>query len=243
MDQKFGQQFQEICHQTKQKMNVLIHHTNRLFLYHVNQSQCQRFDGSMESKEYDQLKEVAHLLVYYSIKHQNKYQKLSDLPICILEKNNLNDYVKYLEFPMEKLMKLSSEIYLEQLHLLTQNIKNQEFGGVWPDNLLILVVGSFSPRFGHPAMQYFSRLCNQSLETLKNVSEYSDIHFDPSKENKKRWVYYLENNFNSSPGLDQIRDLGIRQYVEKELYQQYQSMQYDILSRNSQNYLKDKCQK
>ena len=62
----------------------------------------------------------------------------------------------------------------------------------------------------------------QSLETLKNVSEYSDIHFDPSKENKKRWVYYLENNFNSSPGLDQIRDLGIRQYVEKELYQQYQ---------------------
>ena len=92
-------------------------------------------------------------------------------------------------------------------------------------------------------MQYFSRLCNQSLETLKNVSEYSDIHFDPSKENKKRWVYYLENNFNSSPGLDQIRDLGIRQYVEKELYQQYQSMQYDILSRNSQNYLKDKCQK
>lgn len=134
--------------------------------------------GPLELKRYHLMKRLAHAIVFYSIEHNVVAEKLSDCSIEFQNQfrqrnnnnnnnnknNDDNEIGSLFDVPVPQLMHESVIEYLTALHSLVAQIKRDVFNGRWPDTMLVLVCGGASPRFGHPAMQYFARLCNCTLE-------------------------------------------------------------------------------
>jgi len=241
MNQKFTSQCQSLQTKCFQDLpGIIIFHQDKLFVYQAGRL-LQPTHELLKLNKYHLLKDLAHGLVYYSLKHNLNYQKMNDL--CQdLQTRYLNQHSEpYYHLTIAELMKLATEEYLQRLHTLVQSVKLNNFNNQWPDQLLILVVGPNSPRFGHPAMQYFSRLTKQALE-INRTCYQAGIDFTPEKNTHPgRKVFYLENNFGEVE-LQQIVDLGISKYVEADIYSKYYSMETDILAEESQSYLARVCQ-
>mgnify|MGYP000665116594 CR=1 FL=1 len=189
----------------------------------------------LELKQYHLLKSLAHRLVFYSIKHGKRYEKLTDL--C--EKLRPTDHFEFFNHTVDQLMELASKQYLSELHRVVQLFR--EDGEEWPAELLCLVCGPASPRFGHPAMQYFARLTNTRLEQRCSSCQGRDIQYEPSDENRYpgRKLFYIENVQSSSEALQ----IGTSLLVEQTVLSQYADMSVDILAANAMQHLKTVCGK
>jgi hypothetical protein len=242
---------------------ILLFFDNKVFCY--KHGDCKGFKA-LDLAVYDVYKTLAHTIIYYSEKHKEKYERAADL--CPQIQHELSDLIgglrsenRSFEDPLrandfdsqiwkdgcnpyyltiKELMHRSSELYLASLHEAVQTWKDTVFDGNWPSSLLVIVSGPSSPRFGHPAMQYFSRLTNTTLESNEELVK-DDIVYDPLRLDKYigRKLYYIENASN----FVQAIEIGLSLWVEESVFSQYQSMKSktDILSKDSHEYLNSKC--
>lgn len=241
---------------------ALIFHNNIVHCYQNGKKKDMSF---MDIDEYNIYKTLAHTLIFYSQKHNYKYQKINDLCIDIKnkisncldidstkgklyyyhQKNNTTTqsdkrYETLFNYDIATLKKISSEQFLQELHDIVQRQKRTYFNNVWPKSLLILVAGPTSPRFGHPAMQYFTRLTNNDLEMNAQMikdnimfNKLDNINYNGRK------LYYIEN----CNELEKIIQIGLSLYVEETEFSKYESMKKDILASDVQDYLHLKCNK
>jgi len=222
---------------------ILILHNNLLTCYQFGKELSKT---AMDLDEYTIYKTLAHTIIFYSQKHNQRYEKINDLCESLqtkikesLEKTSINiDSVCNYNIPTLK--RLSSELYLQSLHKIVQQYKTLYFNNEWPKSLLILVAGPASPRFGHPAMQYFTRLTNNELEINSQMIK-DDIKFNVLDDAKYigRKLYYIEN----CNEYDKIIEIGLSLYIEETEFSKYESMKKDILSKPTQEYLLEKCNK
>lgn len=191
--------------------------------------------------EYHNYKSLAHYLVFYSLKHGKKYNKANELCTKLLP---LNVQEALLDKTIQELMEMSTKIYLQQLHEAVQNAKQNTFTQQWPEDLLVLVCGPASPRFGHPAMQYFARLTNKTLEQ-RNLSycccQGKKVVFNPADETKytSRELFYIEN----AHSIEEALKIGATLLVEKRVMSRFADMSQDILAPQSMEYLQKVCEK
>lgn len=110
------------------------------------------------------------------------------------------------------------KVYLASLHEKVQEWKDTIFNGNWPSSLLVIVSCPSSRRFGHPAMQYFSRLTNTTVES----NDKDEVVYDPLRLDRYigRKLYYIENANN----FVQAMEIGLALWVEETVFSQYQSM-------------------
>lgn len=205
--------------------------------------------GPLNLERYHGLKTLAHSLVCYSIKHGAHYNKLTDCCAEIQAKHCHGDDTQYADTSVQELMRLAAIEYLTALHDVAQTVKEVLFDGRWPETMLVLVCGPASPRFGHPAMQYFARLTNCPLEMRRleandgcmsgPITEESFAFIPSVKDASKRALFYIENVDSIAVAID----IGIALHVERKVFSQYASMQTDILAPSAAKHLKDVCRK
>ena len=157
----------------------------------------------------------------------------------------------YFSYSVPELMSLAAKDYLSALHHTVQDIKNEIFECVWPKTMLIIVCGPASPRYGHPAMQYFARLANCPLEMRcqQNVEPSScyyatkDVSIDYVPKDATihpgRTLFYVENPHT----LEEAKRIGLCLYVEKTIFSRFRSMNTDILAPMVAESLREKCGK
>jgi hypothetical protein len=207
---------------------------------------CSDKVGPLELTKYNELKTIAHALVYYSIKHDTVYQKMDDCCKAIRDKHSTMQ--EHFGKTVAQLMKMAAVEYLTTLHQLVQSVRTTKFNGTWPDNLLVLVCGPASPRFGHPAMQYFARLTNCPLEMRCDIdpsnggcmagpTDLDDLFPCRTGVPSQRALYYMENINSASEALH----IGLSLLVEKKIFSKYVSMQTDILAPSAAAHLKSVC--
>lgn len=187
-------------------------------------------------QKYHLLKSLAHRLVYYSIKHNKRYEKNADL--CETARPEA-EYEEFFKLTIEELMELATREYLDELHRVVQLFRENE---EWPEELLCLVCGPASPRFGHPAMQYFARLTNKPLEQRATsfACQGRNISFQPSDQKyPARKLFYIENAHSSCEALE----IGTTLLVEQTVMSQFADMSIDILAPNAMKHLQNVCGK
>jgi hypothetical protein len=218
---------------------------------------------SLDLTEYHENKEIAHSLVFYSIKHNKKYSCVNELceklQLKLLSPFNSGkeERLEYMRnASVETLMRDSCRIFLNELHRITQDFKQKAFNNVWPSPLVAFVVGPASPRVGHPAMQYFGRLSGHDVTPMNFCHPLIDKASDTTSmvSNKfyrsspcemeikigtkyNRYLYYVENPTN----LVQALKIGLSLYVEETVFSKYKNMQTDILAKDSHDRLNDVC--
>lgn len=234
---------------------LLLFYDNKVICYKDGESQGYE---TLRLEKYTIYKTVAHSLIFYSIKHKANYRCLSDLCSSLQDRifeevNTSSEDLRAMN--IEDLMNAATELFLHELHRVTQDFKQKIFEGVWPAPLLILVAGPASPRIGHPAMQYFSRLAKKDV-TISEMSLHGIcVHMprtdvlttekqddDNSKNAEKtnqitRFLYYVENPQN----IVQALEIGLSLYIEESIFSKYKEMKTDILAQISHDYLNHKC--
>ena len=168
------------------------------------------------------------------------YHKQNIKSYDTIDQYDTHMYDTLFNYDIPTLKRLASELYLQSLHQITQEMKSLYFDDQWPNTLLILVAGPASPRFEHPAMQYFTRLTNNELETNTQMIK-DNITFTTLNDTKYigRKLYYIEN----CNDLSKIIEIGLSLYVEETEFNKYESMKKDILAKPTQDYLLEKCNK
>ena len=128
-------------------------------------------------------------------------------------------------------MKHTATLYQNELHRVVQEFKRTIPYDEW-NQILVIITGPPSPRPGHSAKQYFSRLTGKS-----------DLFYCPSHEeitNKKnRKLYYVENVYEIPKILDIVGQL----LLERKSYDQIVDMKTDILAYDTETHLKKVCNK
>lgn len=282
-NQKFLDKAKELRADTfKNLPGIILFYDNKVFCYHKDvEKEGKKAENliSLDLKEYDIYKTITHSLVYYSMKHNKKYCKLSDL--CLQLQNDILNSIHTIQFDndnllnltIENLMQKASEVFLKELHEAVQSFKINEFMRVWPNPLLVIVVGPASPRIGHPAMQYFSWLTKRSktfeelsLYNLHNCSSICPIDklFNDSPSNLSDSLLMPTNSQDASSGRIQkgvsektrflyyvenpknileAMEIGLGLYVEETVFSNFRNMNTDILAQVSHDYLLEKCTK
>lgn len=196
------------------------------------------FDNSlniydMNLQLYHKLKSISHYLVYYSIKHNKKYNNIADLCEKLRPAQQ-----EYLHTNIDQLMEMATKEYLNELHRVVQLIKDDKD---WPSEMLCIVSGPASPRFGHPAMQYFARLANKKLEQRTTSCQSQNVHYEPTDEQKYpgRFLFYVEN----AHSVEEAKSIGVNLLVEQKVMSQFADMSIDILAPNAMQYLQSVCRK
>jgi hypothetical protein len=242
---------------------LLLFYDNKVICYKKGESQGYE---TLQLDKYNIYKTIAHSLIFYSIKHNLKYQRLSDLCLSLQDKileevgSDISDITS---MTIEDLMNSASELFLHELHRANHGFKQNVFEGIWPLPLLIIVAGPASPRIGHPAMQYFSRLAKkdvtisemslhgicvhqttqtmettQTTETMQTTQTTQKDNSNLENTNKNtRFLYYVENPQN----LVQALEIGLSLYIEESIFSKYKEMKTDILAQISHDYLNQKC--
>lgn len=215
--------------------------------------------ATLDLQRYTVYKTLAHYIVYMSLKHDCSYEKIDDLCEKLREQvadtaSSATDIKQFFNCDVSTLMRLASNEYVAQLHSIVQRVKNERYQATWPEKMLILVCGPASPRYGHPAMQYFARLANKPLEQLSshcaspshcvmgNCGEARDeITYVPqdATQYRERRLFYVEN----AHDLDEAVRIGLSLYVEETVFSRFVSMKTDILAPMVQATLKKQCQK
>ena len=128
-------------------------------------------------------------------------------------------------------MKHTAIIYQKELHDLVQRFKATVAYNDW-NQIVVIVTGPPSPRPGHSAKQYFSRLTGTS-----------DMFYEPAQDEKinkrHRKLFYVENIYD----MDKILDVVGQLLLERTRYDQIVNMKTDILSYDTDEYLKRVCGK
>lgn len=77
---------------------------------------------------------------------------------------NVNDKLEIDHSVISLAMKHCAEMYQTELHRVVQEVRNDysKEEPEWPNDFLVIVTGPPSPRPGHSAMQYFSRLTGKT---------------------------------------------------------------------------------
>ena len=253
---------------------LLLFYDNKVICYKNGESQGFQ---TLKLELYDVYKIISHSLIFYSMKHNRNYYKLKDLCLSLQESilescnhvtvhqdhQDHQDHEDTKNLNLDELMQKASEIFLRELHRLVQNFKQTVFNGVWPSPLLVIVAGPSSPRIGHPAMQYFSRLTKKNttfdemslhgicihsvrplaLEGIEKTKIYDKMaEFKeevPTDTKIARFLYYVENPQN----IIQALEIGLSLYVEETTFSQFKNMNTDILAQVSHDYLNEKCKK
>ncbi len=237
LNEKFAHQALRLKEECREGLSaILVLHNSCLYL---GTKMC----GSLDLKKYDTLKGIAHGLIYYSIKHKVLYSGLSDLCEDLRARYCIVETEPYWKWSLEKLMREAAKEYSSQLHKLVQTVRSSKrFGGQWPASMLVLVSGPTSPRYGHPAMQYFARLTNTLYEIPKMGSRSClEVEYRPEEPDKypDRKLLYIENADSASQALE----IGVSLLTEDTVYSHYLSMKTDILARPTGEYLRQKCRK
>ena len=137
------------------------------------------------------------------------------------EKGKVNDDI------LSIAMKHCAIIFQKELHDAVQKYKlevnNPE---IW-NHMLVIVTGPPSPRVGHSAMQYFSRLTGK-YDQASEEERFRKIH---------RKLYYVENVYEK----DKILDIVGQLLLERKEYDKIVDMSTDILAYDTNNYLKKVC--
>ncbi len=128
-------------------------------------------------------------------------------------------------------MKHCSEMYQETLHKAVQELKSLVDPNEW-NQLLVIVSGPPSPRTGHSAMQYFSRLTGKTNEFYQPSQEDAD-------RKTCRQLYYVENIYTLPEMLNIVAQL----LLERKQYDSIVNMTTDILAYDSQTFLQHACHK
>lgn len=274
-NQKFLDKAKELRADTfKDLPGIILFYDNKVFCYHKDvEKEGNKAENviPLDLKEYDIYKTIAHSLVYYSMKHNKTYCKLSDLCLQLQKDilaaiptiNAVNGDL--IDLTIENLMQKASETFLKQLHGAVQSFKINEFMRAWPTPLLVIVAGPSSPRIGHPAMQYFSWLTKRSktfeelsLYNLHNCSSICPLDklcndslnnlSDSSKnEGSERVIKGPKTRFlyyvENPKNILEAMEIGLGLYVEETVFSNFRNMNTDILAQVSHDYLLEKCTK
>jgi hypothetical protein len=126
-------------------------------------------------------------------------------------------------------MKHAAVTYQAELHRLVQELKSTVDYDEW-NQLLVIITGPPSPRPGHSANQYFSRLTGKP-----------DLMYQPptddviTKHNRK--LYYVENVYE----IPQILEIVSQLCLERTKYDEVVNMRTDILAYDTDEYLSKVC--
>lgn len=126
-------------------------------------------------------------------------------------------------------MKHAAVTYQLELHRLVQELKSTVDPDEW-NQLLVIITGPPSPRPGHSANQYFSRLTGKP--DLMYQPSTDDIEY---KHNRK--LYYVENVYD----IPQILEIVAQLWLERVKYDEVIDMRTDILAYDTDEYLKKVC--
>lgn len=129
-------------------------------------------------------------------------------------------------------MKHASHLYLSELHGQVQEMRRLVDGKDW-DQLVVVVTGPPSPRQGHTAMQYFSRLTGKEDQFAFVPTN------DEAAAKSERKLFYVENVYNPQQALDIVAQL----ILERKVFDRVVDMKTDILAYDSKEYLKRVCGK
>ena len=128
-------------------------------------------------------------------------------------------------------MKHSATLYQSELHKKVMEFKQTVSKDDW-SKILVIVTGPPSPRPGHSAMQYFSRLTGKENELYQPTSR-------EIKTKKNRKLYYVENIYDFDEALDIVAQL----LLERQEYDKIVDMKKDILAYDTKEYLDKVCKK
>lgn len=143
MNDKFHEHGLELSFQAYQSLPcVLLLYQNKLLCFKYGVSQGYE---EMDLKLYHKYKVIAHALIYYSLKHEKRYERLDQLcPKLITRlidefyddqdqdkisgldnKNETQGAVKLKQLSLQEMMKIASSLYLSELHRITQILRQK----------------------------------------------------------------------------------------------------------------------
>ncbi len=190
--------------------------------------------SELDLQRYHKIKELAHHLIYCCQKHCSSYKKINELCTRLIP----DAEYALREMTMNELMQAATVEYFDALHSAVQQARGDT---AWPDALLCLVCGPASPRFGHPAMQYFARLTNKRLEQRRTLCMAKEISYEPETIDlyPNRNLFYVEN----AHTFEEAKKIGVQLLVEQKVMSKYADMSRDILASHSDEHLKKICKK
>lgn len=201
----------------------------------------------LELKNYHIIKSICHYISGHNLKLidnnelDNKVVEYITINRMLFELDNIRYWCGLVNMIKTKIinydilrvaMKHTAILFQEELHNGVQECKQLINNDDEWNNILIIVTGPPSPRPGHSAMQYFSRLTGKQCD-LYNPSN------DELCKKQNRKLYYLENVYD----LEKILDIVGQLLLERQEYDKIVDMKMDILAYDSKEYLLKVCNK
>lgn len=223
--------FSEYCKKKRDHLfetkDTLVYFENCLFFYRKGNILHQT---RLDISQYNTLKMAAHTIIYHSLEDLKEYTTINELKRGISTGNISTD-----KATISELMEQASSVYMDELHKNIQLIKEKHGKFL---KLLVIVCGSSSPRFGHPAMQYFARLTDSDLESNRDL-QCLGVKYQSKGEEKKsqRSMVYVENAKNLYNALE----IGYQLHLQDQLFSQFVNMKTDVLAPYCHQILEQKC--
>jgi hypothetical protein len=205
-------------------------------IYILSSSQSER-----ETENTKLSQELLKYLVQDEIMYENlNVSKILSKVIQNTTNNTTNNSENSNEW-MKLVLKMCAEMYSSELHYNVQKIKEHivqsQSEDAW-NKLIVCVSGPPSPRPGHSAMQYFTRLVGSA--SLSEDPSFSPLFDDDEKNTKKnRKLHYIENVYDC----DKVLDIMAQLEIERLLFDKIIPMKTDIMALDTQQYLKKVCGK
>lgn len=144
-------------------------------------------------------------------------------------------------------MKHCATLYQNELHRRVQKLRLLVSEQDW-NQLVVIVTGAPSPRSGHSAMQYFSRLTGKMTPETCPFSDSPESSTAPTTEEHKheRQLFYVENVYpvvGKGDCFDQVLDIVAQEILERRLFDKVVDMKTDVLAFDTQAYLAKMCKK